>query len=144
MVWEQRDGWWFGPGDCKSLWPALVSSGWQRCLSSRHSSNLPSVPPYWSHSGSLFHTDTHTPPALLFHSLLQLQASYFHFLSFQEKDKEKECGCTFHFFPFLLIFSFSLNFKVMSFFQSTFIQFHAPFSSFSIILLSMSFPFYSY
>lgn len=69
MVWEQREGWWFGPGDCKSLWPALMSSGWQRCLSPRHSSTCPSRPPYWSHIG---HPTPLQKTFLLLHSLLQL------------------------------------------------------------------------
>lgn len=112
IVWEQREGWWFGPGDCKSLWPALTSSGWQRCLSPRHSSTCLSRPPYWSHIGrSLFQTPPPQETFLLFHSLFQLhfQVSYFHFLTFQENDKEKECIVVILSFFFLFPFNFSTS-----------------------------------
>ncbi len=103
---SRGEGWWFGPGDCKSLWPALMSSGWQRCLSPRHSSTCPSRPPYWSHI--VRHP---TPPRTLFYSYAHfcsytVKVTYSPFLTFQEKECLWLYFLFFHFLALFLSFSF--------------------------------------
>lgn len=135
MVWEQREGWWFGPGDCKSLWPALTSSGWQRCLSPRHSSTCPSRPPYWSHIGrSRFQTPhpspPHTPPEnfstlTLAFALMLLKVSFFSLLSRKRTRKMNVLWLYFLFFVF---------------FSGTF-SFYFTYTSYCFLLLSFPVPF---
>ncbi len=124
---SRGEGWWFGPGDCKSLWPALMSSGWQRCLSPRHSSTCPSRPPYWSHI--VRHP---TPPRTLFYSYAHfcsytVKVTYSPFLTFQEKE------CLWLYF---LFFSFSRTF---SFLFILIFSLPLPFP-FSFLFLAKSFP----
>lgn len=71
-VWDslEREGWRFGLGDCKSLWPALASSGWQRFLNPRHSSTCPSRPPRRSHIVRSLALSFIPPSSLLICSLL--------------------------------------------------------------------------
>ncbi len=118
MVGSRGEGWWFGPGDCKSLWPALMSSGWATNAWVRDIHQPARVgPPYWSHI--VRHP---TPPRTLFYSYARfcsytVKVTYSPFLTFQEKE------CLWLYFLFFFIFSHFFFLFNFNFFTSTSIPF---------------------
>ncbi len=100
-----------------------MSSGWQRCLSPRHSSTCPSLPPYWSHTGRSRRQTPHIPQKPFY--------SYARFFPYFPGKRQGKGMLV----VILSFISFSCTFS----FSFSFISLPLPFR-FSFLLIAKSFP----